>query len=144
MDKTKTRSKSIPLDTESPQDFIRNKKTTHGKTRWITTKSFGGDMETNKRVGTRRFSTFNPNGLKSHNANDTIKISIELGIDLLCYSEITMDTSQYRIRQKLIDNLRKIDKKAKTVWNSSTKTATNEYKAGGSSICALAIWQEEE
>ena len=100
----------------------------------IQAESFGGDMETNKRAGTRRFSTFNPNGLKSHNANDTIEISIEMGIDVQCYSEIALDTSQYRIRQKLIDNLRQIDKKAKAVWNSSTKTSTNEYKAGGTSI----------
>ena len=103
----------------------------------LQAESFGGDMETNKRAGTRRFSTFNPNGLKSHNANDTIEISIEMGIDVQCYSEIAMDTRQYRVRQKLIDNLRQIDKKAKAVWNSSTKSSTNEYKAGGTSICTF-------
>ena len=109
----------------------------------IQAESFGGDMETNKRAGTRRFSTFNPNGLKSHNANDTIEISIEMGIDVQCYSEIALDTSQYRIRQKLIDNLRQIDKKAKAVWNSSTKTSTNEYKAGGTSIVTFGRASEK-
>ena len=81
----------------------------------LQAESFGGDMETNKRAGTRRFSTFNPNGLKSQNANDTIEISIEMGIDVQCYSEIAMYTSQYRVHQKLIDNLRQIDKKANAV-----------------------------
>ena len=64
----------------------------------LRAESFGGDLETNKRAGTRRFSTFNPNGLKSHNANDTIEILIEMGIGVQCYSDMAMDTSQYRVR----------------------------------------------
>ena len=92
-------------------------------------------METIKEEDTIQISGCNLNGFRSDQLKSQFQHSLDLDIDIQCYSEVNADVLQPQVRQKFYEYPRRIDKSMRSVWSTSEIPSINEYKPGGTGIC---------
>lgn len=77
----------------------------------------------------------NQNGIRTDQLKSELQHSLDLDIDIQCYSEVNADVLQPKVRQKFYEYPRLIDKSMQLVWSTSKIPIINEYKPGGTGIC---------
>ena len=97
-------------------------------------RSYGGNLKADKEDDCLRISTFNPRGIRRDQISNTIQHSRDREIDIQCFSEVNLDTTKSPIKSSLAYGLRQVDFHATADWSSSTITAKNSFKAGGTGI----------
>ena len=98
--------------------------------------AIGGSMEIMKEVDTIRISGCNPNGIRSDQLKSQLQHSLDLDIDIQCFSEVNADVLQPRVKQKFYEYPRSMDKSMRSVWSTSKIPSINKYKPGGTGICS--------
>jgi len=64
---------------------------------------------------------------------------MDLQVDIQCYSEVNTDFLQIQQRQKFYENIKSMDKQARSVWGTSQVIVENEsaFKPGGTAIVTM-------
>jgi hypothetical protein len=62
--------------------------------------AIGGRMEDDKLPGMIHISGCNPNGIQAHQLKSHLQHTIDLQVDIQCYSEVNTDFLQTQQRQK--------------------------------------------
>mmetsp|Transcript_8770 Transcript_8770/g.16930 ORF Transcript_8770/g.16930 Transcript_8770/m.16930 type:complete len:139 (-) Transcript_8770:649-1065(-) len=60
-----------------------------------------------------------------------------MGIDIQCYNEINLDTTNDDIKQKLQQTIRKISPVSRSTWSSSAIPTPRDYKPGGTGVVTV-------
>jgi hypothetical protein len=99
----------------------------------------GGLMDEPKLPGMIRISGCNPNGIKAHQLKSHLQNSMDLQVDIQCYSEVNIDFLQTQQRQRFYENTKSMDRQARSVWGTSQVVVENEsaFKPGGTAIIAM-------
>ena len=81
-----------------------------------------------------RMSSINPNRIRFNSIDTTLQLSLDLDIDIRCYSEINLDKQQRVICQKIKKSVQQADCNSKSTWSSSQVPAVKHFKPGGTVI----------
>ena len=123
---TETRSKEIESD--SAQHFVLNDLDE------TEAESIGGKMDIPKSPGMIRISGCNPNGIQAEQLKSHLQHSLDLGIDIQCYSEVNTDFLKIDQRQKFYEYTKSMNNQSRAVWGSSQVIVENNFKPGGTAI----------
>lgn len=77
--------------------------------------AIGGSMEIMKEEDTIRISECNPNGIRSNQLKSQLQHSLDLDIDIQCFSEVNADVLQPQVKQKFYEYPRSMDKSMQLV-----------------------------
>lgn len=105
----------------------------------IEAEPIGGRMDQPKLPGMIRISGCNPNGIRAEQLKSHIQHSLDLEIDIQCYSEVNRDFLKIEQRQKFYEYTKSMNNQSRAVWGTSQVIVENDFKPGG-----RAIKQEEE
>ena len=94
----------------------------------------GGKMEALKLDGTIRISGCNPNGINVKNIENQLQNSVDLEIDIQCYSEVNANLHNSKLRQQFHETVRRMDSNTKATWSTSDVPCDSEFKPGGTGI----------
>jgi hypothetical protein len=99
--------------------------------------AIGGRMEDAKLLGMIRISGCNPNGIKAHQLKSHLQHSMDLQVDIQCYSEVNTYFLQTQQRQKFYEDTKWMNRQARSVWGTSQVVVDNEsaFKPGWVSDC---------
>jgi hypothetical protein len=75
--------------------------------------AIGGRMEDAKLHGMIRISGCNPNGIKAHQLKSHLQHSMDLLVDIQCYSEVNTEFLQTQQRQKFYENTKWMSRQAR-------------------------------
>ena len=76
----------------------------------------------------------NSNGIRFNQVKSQLQHSLDLDIDIQCYSEVNADFLQPKLLQKFKDQARHMDKSMKTEWSTSRIPSISEYNPGGTGM----------
>ena len=83
---------------------------------------------------TIRISSVNPCGLSVATFEQAIMQSLRWNVDIQCFSETNLNSSNFFVRQNIGRTLQKIDNKAKAVWSSSELESSTSFQPGGTAM----------
>ena len=96
--------------------------------------AIGSPMDTPKLPGMIRISGCNPDGIKAQELQSQLQHSMDLGIDIQCYSEVNRNFLRTEVRHKFYEGTKSMDRSSKAVWGTSLFTTDSNYKPGGTAI----------
>ena len=82
-----------------------------------------------------RISGCNPNGIRADQLKSQLQHSLDLDVDIQCYSEVNTDILQPKLRKAFYELPKNMDKSMKSTWSTSKVPSNSEYKPGGTGIC---------
>lgn len=98
----------------------------------------GGSMDMPKFPNMIRISGCNPNGINTSNVHSQLQHSLDLDIDIQCYSEVNANFMHHHIRQKFQEESKRSYQFSKTTWGTSKVESDSDFKAGGTGIVTRA------
>jgi hypothetical protein len=96
--------------------------------------AIGGTMDTPKLPGMIRISGYNPDGIKPQELASQLQHSMDLSIDIQCYSEVNRNFLRTDQRHIYFEGTKAMDRSSKAVWGTSLFTTDSKYKPGGTAI----------
>jgi hypothetical protein len=96
--------------------------------------AIGGTMDTPKLPGMIRISGYNPDGIKPQELASQLQHSMDLSIDIQCYSEVNRNFLRTDQRHKFFEGMKAMDRSSKAIWGTSLFTTDSKYKPGGTAI----------
>ena len=81
-----------------------------------------------------RISGCNPNGINTNNLKSQLQQSMDLNIDIQCYSEVNANFHNAKVRRTFHEKSLSMDPNSKSTWSTSDVTWGSEYKPGGSAV----------
>ncbi|OEU05830.1 hypothetical protein FRACYDRAFT_257959 [Fragilariopsis cylindrus CCMP1102] len=97
----------------------------------------GGTMNYPKAPGMIRISGCNPNGIKSNQLGNQLQHSLDLEIDIQCYSEVNTNFLKTDVRQQFLEGTRRMDRSSRSVWGTSQYVTDSNFKPGGTAIISM-------
>ena len=94
----------------------------------------GGRMDEPKLPGMIRISGCNPNGIRADQVESQLQHSLDLNIDIQCYSEVNTNFLRTDMRQQFFEKTKKMDRTSRSIWGTSLYTTDSEFKPGGTAI----------
>ena len=94
----------------------------------------GGKMKNIKLDNMIRISGCNPNGINSQNIRSQLQHSMDLDIDVQCYSETNVNLLKSNLRHKLHEAVLSMDRNSKATWSNSDVPCDSNFKPGGTCI----------
>ena len=98
----------------------------------------GGSMHMPKFPNTIRISGCNPNGINTSNVHSQLQHSLDLDIDIQCYSEVNANFMNHHVHQKFHEESKRSYQFSKTTWGTSKVVSDSDFKAGGTGIVTRA------
>merc|ERR1711884_74382 len=98
----------------------------------------GGSMDMPKFPNTIRISGCNPNGINTSNLHSQLQHSLDLDIDIQCYSEVNANFMHHHVRQKFHEESKRSYQFLRTTWGTSKVASDSDFKAGGTGIVTRA------
>ena len=93
-----------------------------------------GNMLFQKQEGTIRISGCAPNGINTSNLKSQLQQSMDLDIDLQCYSEVNTNFLNAKICRQFHEKSKAMDPHIRCTWSTSDITSPSDYKPGGTGI----------
>ena len=87
-----------------------------------------------KREGIIRLSGCNPNGIKDDALKNHLQHSMDLDIDIQCYSEVNTNFQRPKIRKKFYEQCNSMDRNSKSTWGTSETPCDSDFKPGWTGI----------
>lgn len=100
----------------------------------IEAEPIGGRMDQPKLPGMIRISGCNPNGIRAEQLKSHIQHSLDLEIDIQCYSEVNRDFLKVEQRQNFYEYTKSMNNQSRAVWGTSQVIVENDFKPGGRAI----------
>ena len=94
----------------------------------------GGDMTFQKQDGSIRISGCNPNGINTSNLKSQLQQSMDLDIDIQCYSEVNANFLNTKLRRQFYEKSKSMDPHSTYTWSTSEVIIVSDYKLGGTGI----------
>ena len=99
----------------------------------------GGKMESIKIDNMIRLSGCNPNGITSQNIRSQLQHSMDLDIDIQCYSEVNANLLKSNLRHKFHETVSSMDRNSKATWSTSDVPCDINFKLVGTCIINRSI-----
>ena len=96
--------------------------------------AIGGDIYTAKADNSIRISGCNPNGIKVQNLKSHIQHSLDLDINIQCYSEVNANVQHPKVGKAFFEIPKSMDQTVKATWCTSEFQTESEFKPGGTGI----------
>ena len=94
----------------------------------------GGRIEKMKPENAIRISGCNPNGINIKNSKSQLQHSIDMEIDIQCYSEVNLNFLKSSARCDFQEAVSSMDKNTKVTWSTSDVPCDSDFKPGGTCI----------
>ena len=96
--------------------------------------AIGGDIYTAKAENSIRISGCNPNGIKVQHLKSHIQHSLDLDINIQCYSEVNANVQHPKVGKAFFEIPKSMDQSMKASWCTSDFQTASEFKPGGAGI----------
>ena len=97
--------------------------------------AIGGSMDLPKLPNMIRISGCNPNGIKTFNLHSQFQHSLDLDIDIKCYSKDNVNFMNSHLRQQFHEGSYQF---SKSTWGISQAISESDFKAEGTGIVTRA------
>ena len=94
----------------------------------------GGRMEKLKPENAIRISGCNPNGINIKNSKSQLQHSMDMEVDIQCYSEVNLNFLKSSTRRDFQEAVSSMDKNTKVTWSTSNVLCDSDFKPGGTCI----------
>ena len=100
--------------------------------------AFRGNMDEPKLPNMIRISGCNPNIINVLDLQSQLQHSLDLDIDIQCYSEVNANLIKSNLHQKFHELTKRSYQLSKSTWGTSQAQSDSDYKAGGTGIVSIA------